>query len=151
MRQKSDQPETADQYPGEIRRATGKWCSVEEKIGIVLSGLRGEHLIAELYRREGIAKSLYCSWSKEFLEAGKKQLTGDTERQASSGEVKELRQQTKEFKELVAKLTAENQLRKICMTGAGGGQERGIPRPRGSKSSALLNGRIYRSSGLSAS
>lgn len=74
-----------------IRRATRKLHSSEEKIRIVLSGLRGEDSIAELCRQEGIAQSLYYSWSKEFLEAGKKRLAGDTARQANSGEVKDLR------------------------------------------------------------
>ena len=87
-------------------------CSTEEKIRIVLSGLRGEDSIAELCRREGIAQSLYYSWSKEFLEAGKRRLAGDTERQASSGEVKDLRRETRDLKELVADLTLENRLLK---------------------------------------
>ena len=73
----------------DIRRATRKQYSAEEKIRIVLEGLKGEYSIAELCRREGIAESLYYSWSKEFLEAGKGGLAGDTERSASTGEVKE--------------------------------------------------------------
>lgn len=72
----------------EIRRQTRKKYSAAEKIRIVISGLRGEHSIAEPCRREGIAESLYCVWSKEFMEAGKKRLAGDTERQASSGVMK---------------------------------------------------------------
>jgi transposase len=104
----------------EIRRATRKRHSAEEKIRIVLSGLRGEYSIAELCRREGIAQSLYYSWSKEFLEAGKKRLSGDTERQASSGEVKDLRREASELKEVVADLTLENRLLKKSMTGDGG-------------------------------
>jgi transposase len=72
----------------DIRRATRKLHSSEEKIRIVLSGLRGEDSIAELCRKEGIAQSLYYSWSKEFLEAGKKRLAGDAARQANAGEVK---------------------------------------------------------------
>ena len=71
-----------------IRRATRKQYSAEEKIRIVLDGLRGEYSIAELCRREGIAESLYYAWSKEFLEAGKRRLSGDTERSATGGEVK---------------------------------------------------------------
>ena len=74
----------------DIRRATRKQYSAEEKIRIVLDGLRGEETIAELCRQEGIAQSLYYSWSKEFLEAGKKRLAGDTARSASTGEVKDL-------------------------------------------------------------
>ena len=85
MRQNSEPGESAEQHVQNIRRATRKRHSAEDKIRIVLSGLRGEYSIAELCRREGIAQSLYYSWSKDFLEAGKKRLAGDTERQASSG------------------------------------------------------------------
>jgi transposase len=81
----------AEKAVKDIRRATRKRHSAEEKIAIVLAGLRGEDSIAELCRREGIAQSLYYSWSKEFLEAGKKRLAGDTARQATSDEVKDLR------------------------------------------------------------
>ena len=80
--------DTAERTVRDIRRKTRKQYSAEEKIRIVVSGLRGEDSIAELCRREGIAESLYYSWSKEFLEAGRKRLPGDTARQASSGEVK---------------------------------------------------------------
>ena len=80
MRQKPGPSETAEQHVREIRRATRRKYSTEDKIRIVLSGLRGEYAIAELCRREGIAESLYYAWSKEFLEAGKKRLAGDTER-----------------------------------------------------------------------
>ena len=83
MRQKSGPQETAEQHIKSIRRVTRKKYSTEEKIRIVLSGLRGEYAVAELCRREGIAESLYYSWSKEFLEAGKRRLAGDTARQAS--------------------------------------------------------------------
>ena len=83
--------DTAERTVRDIRRKTRKQYSAEEKIRIVLSGMRGDDSIAELCRQEGIAESLYYSWSKEFLEAGKKRLSGDTARQASSGEVKELR------------------------------------------------------------
>jgi transposase len=120
MRQNSGPSETAEQHVKEIRRATRKRHSAEDKIRIVLSGLRGEYSIAELCRREGIAQSLYYSWSKDFLEAGKKRLSGDTERQASSGEVKDLRREAVELKELVADLTLENRLLKKSMTGDGG-------------------------------
>jgi transposase len=103
----------------DIRRATRKRHSAEEKIAIVLAGLRGEDSIAELCRREGIAQSLYYSWSKEFLEAGKKRLAGDTARQATSSEVKDLRAEAVALKEVVADLTLENRLLKKSMTGAG--------------------------------
>ena len=96
----------------DIRRATRKQYSAEEKIRIVLDGLKGEDSIAELCRREGIAQSLYYSWSKEFLEAGKRRLSGDTARQATSPEVKELRSESLALKECVADLTLENRLLK---------------------------------------
>lgn len=113
----------ADRSVKDIRRATRKIHSAEEKIRIVLTGLRGEDSIAELCRREGIAQSLYYSWSKEFLEAGKKRLAGDTARQATSGEVKDLRAEALALKEVVADLTLENRLLKKNTTGAGGEHE----------------------------
>ena len=104
----------------DIRRQTRKQYSAEEKIRIVVAGLRGEDSIAELCRREGIAESLYYSWSKEFLEAGKKRLAGDTARQASSGEVKDLRREMRDLKEALAEQMLENRLLKKSMTGDGG-------------------------------
>ena len=98
MRQKSETRATPEQIVKNIRRATRKHHSAEEKIRIVLEGLRGEYSIAELCRREGIAESLYYSWSKEFLEAGKKRLAGDTARSATSGEVKDLRREVRDMK-----------------------------------------------------
>jgi transposase len=82
----------------DIRRATRKQYSAEEKIRLVLDGLRGESSIAELCRRENIAESLYYSWSKEFLETGKRRLTGDTARAATSDEVKQLRREAQDLK-----------------------------------------------------
>ena len=93
--------------------------SAEEKIRIVLSGLRGEDSIAELCRREGIVENLYYRWSKEFLEAGKKRLAGDTARAATSDEVKELRREASALKEVVAELTLENRLLKKSAIGVG--------------------------------
>jgi len=110
---------TADRVVKDIRRKTRKHHSAEEKIRIVLEGLRGEESIAALCRREGIATSLYYSWSKEFLEAGKKRLAGDTARQATSPEVKELRAEASALKEAVADLTLENRLLKKSMLGDG--------------------------------
>ena len=104
----------------DIRRKTRKQYSAEEKIRIVLAGLRGEDSIAELCRREGIAEGLYYSWSKEFLEAGKKRLAGDTARNASSGEVKALRAEARDLKEALAEQMLENRLLKKSMTGDGG-------------------------------
>ena len=124
MRQKSGTGKApAEQVIKDIRRATRKQYSAEEKIRIVLSGLRGEDSIAELCRREGIAESLYYSGSKEFLEAGKKRLSGDTARQASSGEVKELRHEMRDLKEALAEQVLENRLLKKSMIGDGGDSE----------------------------
>ncbi len=111
--------DAADKVVKNIRRKTRQTYSSEEKIRIVLAGLRGEESIAVLCRREGIAESLYYSWSKEFLEAGKRRLSGDTARQATSLEVKELRSESMALKECVADLTLENRLLKKSMTGNG--------------------------------
>lgn len=107
----------------DIRRATRKQYSAEEKIRIVLDGLKGEDSIAELCRREGIAQSLYYSWSKEFLEAGKKRLAGDTARAATSTEVKDLRREARDLKEVVAEQALELRLLKKSMLGDGGDDE----------------------------
>src|SRR5215831_13055957 len=109
----------AEQIVKEIRRATRRQFSTEEKIRIVLSGLRGEDSIAELCRREGIVQNLYYRWSKEFLEAGKKRLAGATARAATSDEVKELRREASALKEVVAELTLENRLLKKARSGLG--------------------------------
>jgi transposase len=113
MRPKSCTSETPSQrLVRDIRRATRKQYSAEEKIRIVLDGLRGDATIAELCRREGIAESLYYSWSKEFLEAGKRRLAGDTAREATSDEVKTLRTEARQLKEALAEVTLENRLLK---------------------------------------
>ena len=96
----------------EIRRKTRRKFSAEEKIRIVLEGLRGEESIAELCRREGISPNLYYNWSKEFLEAGKRRLQGDTKRQATSPEVADLREENARLKELVADLSLRNEVLK---------------------------------------
>jgi transposase len=111
--------EPAEQVVSDIRRATRRQFSAEEKIRIVLQGLRGEDSIAELCRRERISQNLYYRWSKEFLEAGKKRLAGDTARDATSEEVRTLRREAGALKEVVADLTLENRLLKKSMTGAG--------------------------------
>jgi transposase len=124
MRRKTERTKPpADKVVKDTRRRTRKQHSAEEKIRIVLEGLRGEESIAELCRREGIATSLYYGWSKELLEAGKKRLAGDTARQASAPEVKELRAETSALKEAVADLTLENRLLKKGMLGDGGDEE----------------------------
>ena len=102
----------ADQAVRNIRRATRKIYSAEEKIRIVLEGMRGECSIAELCRREGIAQSMYYKWSKEFLEAGKQRLAGDTVRAATTDEVKDLRKEARDLKEVVAEQTLEIRLLK---------------------------------------
>jgi len=119
MRQKSHSTDlSSEEIVKGIRRATRKRYSAEDKIRIVLDGLRGEHSIAELCRREGIAEGLYYSWSKEFLEAGKRRLAGDTARAATSDEVKNLKRQAQELKEVVAEQALELRLpkdnRMIC-------------------------------------
>ena len=124
MRQKSGPRGTASQkVVKDIRRATRKHYSAEEKIRVVLDGLRGEETIAELCRHEGIAQSLYYSWSKEFLEAGKRRLAGDTARAASTSEVKDLRREARELKEVVAEQALELRLLKKSMIADGGDEE----------------------------
>ena len=110
----------ADKLVKNIRRKTRQTYNAEEKIRIVLAGLRGEESIAALCRREGIAESLYYNWSKEFLEAGKRRLSGDTARQATSPEVKDLRSESLALKEAVADLTLENRLLKKSILADGG-------------------------------
>ena len=110
---------TAEKIVQDIRRATRRHFSAEEKIRIVLEGLRGEDSIAELCRREGIAQNLYYRWSKEFLEAGKKRLAGDTARDATSDEVKDLRREAARSRRSLAELTLENRLLKKSVTADG--------------------------------
>ena len=120
MRPKSSTPKsTAENVVKDIRRKTRRHFSAEDKIRIVLEVLRGDDSIAELCRKEGIAQSLYYTWSKEFLEAGKRRLAGDTARAATSDEVKDLRRESRDLKECVADLTLENRLLKKSMTGLG--------------------------------
>ena len=114
---------SADKVIKDIRRVTRKQYGAEEKIRIVLDGLRGEESIAALCRREGIAESLYYNWSKEFLEAGKRRLAGDTARAATSSEVKDLRQQARALKEVVAEQALELRLLKKSMIADGDGEE----------------------------
>ncbi len=104
----------------DIRRRTRRKFSAEEKIRIVLEGLRGEDSIAELCRKEGINQNLYYRWSKDFLEAGKKRLSGDTSREANTDEVKNLRHEASGLKEAVAELLMENRLLKKSVLGDGG-------------------------------
>ena len=123
MSKRSTRHETAEQHVKSIRRATRKQYSAEEKSRVVLEGLRGEQSIAELCRREGIVQSLYYNWSKEFLEAGKKRLSGDTAREATSDEVRSLRRETRDLKEALAETLLENRLLKKSMRGDGDERE----------------------------
>ena len=124
MRQKpGTRTPSSEKVMKDIRRKTRRKFSSEEKIRIVLDGLRGEDSIAELCRREGIAQSLYYTWSKEFLEAGKKRLAGDTARAATSDKVKLLRRESHDLKEVVAEQALELRLLKKSMFGDGGDQE----------------------------
>ena len=113
--------EPAEQVVKGIRRATRRQFTAEEKIRIVLSGLRGEDSIAELCRREGIVQNLHYRWSKDSWRPGKKRLAGDTARAATSDEVKDLRREAVALKEVVAELTLENRLLKKSVIGVGEG------------------------------
>jgi transposase len=124
MRQKTEVTKpSAEKVIKDIRRITRKQYGAEEKIRIVLDGLRGEESIAALCRREGIAESLYYNWSKEFLEAGKKRLAGDTARAATTDEVKVLRREARDLKEVVAEQALELRLLKKSMIADGGDDE----------------------------
>ncbi len=114
MRQRNKQaPQSAEEIVRDIRRATRRQFSAEEKIRIVLEGLRGEDSIAvALPVRKVSPRNLYYRWSKEFLEAGKKRLAGDTAREASSDEVKQLRAEARQLKEALAEVTLENRCSK---------------------------------------
>ncbi len=122
MRQKQgtkDHRDEADRLVRNVKRATRRKFSAEDKIRIVLAGMRGEESIAELCRRENIHQNLYYNWSKEFLEAGKKRLSGDTVREASSSEVRDLRRENIRLKEALAEEILENRLLKKSVTGDG--------------------------------
>src|SRR5258706_2334452 len=120
MRQASKRvPDSAEKTVRDIRRATRRHHSAEEKIRIVLEGLRGEHSIAELCRKEGINQNLYYRWSKEFLEAGKKRLAGDTAREANSDQGKERKAEARKLKETLAEVLIENRQLKKSLLGGG--------------------------------
>ncbi len=101
----------------EIKRKTRRKFNSEEKIRIILEGLKGEESVAAICRREGIAPSLYYKWSKTFLQAGKRRLKGDTMREANSDEVSELRQENEQLKQLVAELSLKNRVLKKSLNG----------------------------------
>jgi len=108
---------SSDSIVREIKRRTRKHYSSEEKIRVVLEGLKGESSIAEICRREGINPNIYYKWSKEFLEAGKKRLSGDTVREATSTEVTDLRTENDQLKALVAELSLKNRVLKKSLNG----------------------------------
>ncbi len=110
---------TVEQTVRDIRRQTRKKYSAEEKVRIVLEGLRGEEKISEICRREGIHQNMYYKWSKEFLEAGKQRLVGDTKREADSTEVNDLRSENEQLKAVVAELTLNNRRLKKSLLGRG--------------------------------
>jgi transposase len=112
-----DEKVSAEAVVRDIRRQTRRKYNAEEKIRIVLEGLRGEESIAELCRREGINPNMYYKWSKEFLEAGKARLTGDTRREATSSEVDGLRQENEQLKQVVAELLLKNRVLKKSALG----------------------------------
>jgi transposase len=101
----------------EIKRKTRRKFNPEERIRIILEGLKGEDSIAAICRREGIAPSLYYKWSKSFLEAGKQRLKGDTMREANRDEVSELRKENEQLKQLVAELSLKNRVLKKSLSG----------------------------------
>jgi len=101
----------------EIKRNTRRKFNAEENIRIILEGLRGEDSIASICQKEGIAPSIYYMWSKAFLEAGKRQLNGDTIREASSSEVSDLRNENEQLKQLVAELSLKNRVLKKSLSG----------------------------------
>ena len=114
----SKKKSTSTSYIQDIKRKTRRKFSAEEKIRIVIEGLRGEESVAELCCREGIASNLYYRWSKDFLEAGKSRLLGDTQREANTSEVEELRKQNGDLKEVVAELTLKNRDLKKSLSGS---------------------------------
>jgi transposase len=110
---------SASSLISELKRKTRRNYSSEEKIRIIIEGMRGETTIAELCRKEGISQGLYYKWSKDFMEAGKKRLTGDTMREANTSEVKDLKDENRSLKELVAELSLDNRDLKKNLHGEG--------------------------------
>ena len=110
---------SASSLISELKRKTRRTYSSEEKIRIIIDGIRGETSVAELCRREGIAQTLYYKWSKDFMEAGKRRLNGDTMREANTSEVKELKDENRSLKELVAELSLDNRDLKKNLNGEG--------------------------------
>lgn len=103
---------SASSLISELKRKTRRIYSSEEKIRIIIDGMRGEMSVAELCRREGISQGIYYKWSKNFMDAGKRRLTGDTMREANTSDVKDLKQENSSLKELVAELSLDNRILK---------------------------------------
>jgi transposase len=121
MEENNNEPKKRGRKPynliKDIKRKTNKTYSAEEKIRIVLEGLRGEESIAAISRKYGINDSVYYKWSKDFLEAGKKRLSGDTERNANATEVSDLKRENDNLKKALADLYLHNDLLKKSLTG----------------------------------
>lgn len=98
------QKQTPDNFVKDVRRKARRIFSSEQKILIVMEALRGEDSVAAICRKHGIAESVFYKWNKEFLEEGKRRLSGDTTREATSDEVAELRKENQKLKEMVADL-----------------------------------------------
>ncbi len=113
-----EQKQSTASYVKDIKRRTYRRFSSEEKIKFVLMGLRGEAKVSELCRQVGISESLYYKWNKDFMEAGKRRMEGDNLREASSSEVKQLRQQLDEYKQMVAELSHDNRMLKKSLNGS---------------------------------
>ena len=111
------QKKSSERLVKDIKRITRRKYSSEEKIRIVIEGMRGEVSIAELCRKEGIAQNLYYRWSKDFMESGKKRLDGDTMREANTSEVQSIRKENAQLKEAVAELLLQNRILKKSMNG----------------------------------
>jgi transposase len=128
MEYKMSRKKTSEALAGDIKRKTRKKYSSEEKIRIILDGLKGETTIAELCRREGINPNVYYNWSRDFLEAGKSRLQGDTLREANTNEVTEIRKENSQLKELVAELSLKNRVLKKSYDGLEKGSEESLTR-----------------------
>ena len=117
MEENENNKQSARSYVREVKRKTFRRYSTEEKIRIILEGLRGEDSVANLCRKYGVNDSIYYKWSKDFMEAGKKRLGGDIEREASSGEVQELKKENEKLKSALGELFLENKALKKSLNG----------------------------------
>lgn len=108
---------SASSLISDLKRKTRKVYGSEEKIRIIIEGMRGETTVAELCRKEGISQGNYYKWTKDFMEAGKRRLSGDTLREANTTEVHGLKGENSSLKELVAELSLENRVLKKNLSG----------------------------------